>query len=162
MLATVQERWRTYNPYLVALAIFGSSRLVVAWAMFIAARYVSLNDSAEAAQFDAGSSWYGYLLRWDSAWYATILNEGYKYDGNDSVFQSVNFWPLYPLTAKALTIVSGINGLLALVVVANVAAILCVLLLFIYVRQSYGDECAWLTIACLSFFPTSFFVGRLH
>ena len=157
-LATVQERWRTYNPYLVALVIFGSSRLVVAWAMFIAAPYPP-NDIPEAAQFDAGSSWYRYLLRWDSAWYATILNEGYKYNGNDSVFQSVNFWPLYPLTAKALTIVSGIDGLLALVVVANVAAILCVLLLFKYVRQSYGDECAWLTIACLSFFPTSLFLS---
>jgi hypothetical protein len=48
-----------------------------------------------------------------------ILNEGYKYNANDSVFQPVNFYPLYPLTAKALTIVSGINGLLALLVVAN-------------------------------------------
>jgi hypothetical protein len=156
MLATVQERWRAYNPYLVALVIFGSSRLVVVWAMFFAARYLSPN---EAAEFDAGSSWYRYLLRWDSGWYATILNEGYKYNGNDSVSQSVNFWPLYPLTAKALTIVSGIDGLLALVVVANVAAILCVLLLFKYVRQSYGDECAWLTVACLSFFPTSLFLS---
>ena len=161
MLATVQERWRKYKPYLVALAIFGSSRLVVLWAMFIAARIVLPSSSAiaKAAEFDAGSSWYRYLLRWDSAWYATILNEGYKYNGNDSVFQPVNFYPLYPLTAKALTIVSGINGLLALLVVANVAAVLCVLLLFKYVRQGHGDEVAWLTIAFLYFFPTSLFLS---
>jgi hypothetical protein len=161
MLATVQERWRKYKPYLVALAIFGSSRLVVLWAMFIAARIVLPSSSAiaKAAEFDAGSSWYRYLLRWDSAWYATILNEGYKYNGNDSVLQSVNLYPLYPLTAKALTILSGVDGSLALLVVANVAAVLSVLLLFKYVRQSYGDEVAWLTIAFLSFFPTSLFLS---
>jgi Gpi18-like mannosyltransferase len=159
MLMSVQERWRTYSPYLVALAIFGSSRLVVVWAMFMAAHIVLPSGSPAAAEFDVGSSWYRYLLRWDSAWYATILNEGYKYNGNDSVFQSVVFYPLYPLTAKALTILSGIDGLLALLVVANVAAVLCVLLLFKYVRQSYGDEVAWLTIAFLSFFPTSLFLS---
>ena len=159
MLTSVQERWRTYNPYLVALAIFGSSRLVVVWAMFMSAHIVLPSGSPAAAEFDLGSSWYRYLLRWDSAWYATILNDGYKYNGNDSVFQSVVFYPLYPLTAKVLTILSGIDGLLALLVVANVAAVLCVLLLFKYVRQSYGDEVAWLTVAFLSFFPTSFFLS---
>ena len=40
MWASVHERWRTYNPYLVALAIYGSSRLVVVWAVYIAARIV--------------------------------------------------------------------------------------------------------------------------
>src|SRR5215472_7462624 len=110
MLMSVQERWRTYSPYLVALAIFASSRLVVVWAMFMAAHIVLPSGYPEAAEFDLGSSWYRYLLRWDSAWYVTILNEGYKYNGNDSVFQSVVFYPLYPLTAKALTIVSGIDG----------------------------------------------------
>ena len=107
----------------------------------------------------ASTSWYHYLLRWDSAWYATIVNEGYKYNGNDLVQQPVVFYPLYPLIAKALTILLGIDGLLALLVVANVAAILSVLLLFKYVRQDHGDEVALLTIAFLSFFPTSLFLS---
>jgi Mannosyltransferase (PIG-V) len=159
MWASIQERWRRYNPYLVALAIFGSSRLVVVCAMFIAARIVFPSGTPEAAEFDAGSSWYRYLLRWDSAWYASIAKEGYKYNGNDLVPQSVNFYPLYPLIAKALTIFPGIDVLLALLVVANVAAVLSVLLLFKYVRQDHGDEVALLTIAFLSFFPTSVFLS---
>jgi Gpi18-like mannosyltransferase len=73
---------------------------------------------------------------------------------------TANFYPLYPLIAKALTIFPGIDGLLALLVVANVAAILSVLLLFKYVRQhDHGDEVALLTIAFLSFFPTSLFLS---
>jgi Gpi18-like mannosyltransferase len=152
MWASVHARWRMYSPYLVALAIYGSSRLIVVWAVVIATRISRLS-------WDEGSSWYHHLLRWDSLWYATILNEGYKYNGNDFVQQPVVFYPLYPLLAKVLTIFPGIDGLVALLVVANVAAVLSVLLLFKYVRQDYGDEIAFLTIAFLSFFPTSVFLS---
>jgi hypothetical protein len=155
MWASVRERWRTYNPYLVALTIYGCSRLVVVWAVYIAARIVLPPQNVPFAS----TSWYHYLLRWDSAWYATIVNEGYKYNGNDLVEQPVVFYPLYPLIAKALTILLGIDGLLALLVVANVAAILSVVLLFKYVRQDHGDEIALLTIAFFSFFPTSLFLS---
>ncbi len=155
MWASVRERWRTYNPYLVALTIFGSSRLVVVWAVYIAAHIVLPQRSVPSVS----TSWYHYLLRWDADWYATIVNEGYKYNGNDLVQQSVAFYPLYPLIAKALTIFPGIDGLLALLIVANLAAVLSVLLLFKYVRHDHGDEVALLTIAFLSFFPTSFFLS---
>jgi Gpi18-like mannosyltransferase len=51
-----------------------------------------------------------------------------------------------------------IDGLLALLIVANVAAALSVLLLFKYVRRGYGDELALLTIGICEFFPTSLFL----
>jgi hypothetical protein len=60
-------------------------------------------------------------------------------DINTTETVSVNLYPLCPLIAKTLTILPGIDGLVALLVVANVAAI-SVLLLFRYVRQYYGDE----------------------
>src|SRR5262245_60301663 len=109
--ASVHKRWQTYNPYLVALAIYASSRLVVVWAVYIAARFVL------PAFEDPTTTWYDYLLRWDSNWYAQILNEGYKYNGDDLVQQPVVFYPLYALIAKALTIFSGIDGRVALLVV---------------------------------------------
>ena len=164
MRGTIEQRWGIYNPYLVALSIFGTSRLVIVCAIYVAARIVlpvHLSDpiALRIISSVSSTSWYRYLLRWDSAWYATILNEGYKYDGNDLVQQSVNYYPLYPLIAKALTIFVHTDGLLALLVVANVAAALSVLLLFKYVRQEHGDELALLTIAFVSFFPTSLFLS---
>src|SRR5262245_54014049 len=125
-IAGVQERWRTCNPYLVALAIYGSSRLVVIWAVYIAPHFV-LPSTPDFSPF-AWTPWYHGLLRWDSAWYYTILNQGYNYNGDDAVEQTINFFPLYPLTAKALTIFPGIDGSLALIIVSNVAAILSVLM----------------------------------
>jgi len=158
--------WEGWQKYLIALTIYSSSRLIVLWAMYIAARFVSPAPEASmnerflsSLHLSASTSWYRYLLRWDSIWYVTILNEGYNYNGNVLDPQSVQFYPLYPLTAKALTIFPGIDGWLALLVVANVAAALSVLLLFKYVRQDYGDEVAFSTIAFLSFFPSSLFLS---
>jgi Gpi18-like mannosyltransferase len=159
MWASVREGWRRYKPYLIALTIYGSSRWVVLWAMYIAARFVLPAPRMAFSDLVAPTSWYRYLLRWDSIWYATILNEGYNYNGNVLDPQSVVFYPLYPLIAKALTIFPGIDAWLALLVVANVAAVVSVLLLFKYVRQDYGDEVAFLTVAFLSFFPTSLFLS---
>lgn len=159
MWASVWEGWQKYKPYLIALTIYSSSRLVVLWAMYIAARFVLPAPRMGLSDLVASTSWYRYLLRWDSIWYGTILNEGYNYNGNVFDPQSVVFYPLYPLIAKALTIFPGIDGWLALLVVANVAAVLSVLLLFKYVRQDYGDEVAFSTIAFLSFFPTSLFLS---
>jgi Gpi18-like mannosyltransferase len=154
MWVSIWKGCRRYKPYFIALAIYGSSRLVVVWAIYIAARIVlPAHQSVPSVPF-ASTSWYNYLLRWDSAFFATILYEGYNYKGG-----TANFYPLYPLIAKALTILPGIDGLLALVVVANVAAILSVLLLFKYVRHDHGDEVAFSTIAFLSFFPTSLFLS---
>jgi Gpi18-like mannosyltransferase len=158
MWTSVRKRLGTCNPnpYFVALTIYGSSRLVVIWAVRFAAQFVV--PPPYSPPF-ASTSWYQHLLRWDSEWYASIVNEGYKYNGNDLVQQPVVFYPLYPLIAKALTILLGIDALLALLVVANVAATLSVLLLFKYVRQDHGDEVAFLTVAFLSFFPTSLFLS---
>jgi Gpi18-like mannosyltransferase len=153
------EGWQKYKPYLIALTIYSSSRLIVLWAMYIAARFVSPALRMELLDLGASTSWYRYLLRWDSIWYVTILNEGYNYNGNVFDPQSVQFYPLYPLIAKALAIFPGIDGWLALLIVANIAAALSVLLLFKYVRQDYGDEVAFSTIAFLSFFPASLFLS---
>ena len=119
----------------------------------------TIDDQVAGSFWYAGLSWYQDLLRWDSVWYAKIVNEGYSYNGDDLALHPVIFYPLYPLITKALTIFPGIDTLVALLVVANVAAIFAVLLLFKYVRRDYGDEVAFLTVAFFSFFPTSLFLS---
>ena len=157
--AIVWEGCQKYKPYLIALAIYASSRLVVLWAIYIASRFVLPAPRMGLSDLFASASWYRHLLRWDSIWYASIVNEGYSYNGNVLEPQSVVLYPLYPLIARALTIFPGFDGWLALLAVANVAAILSALLLFEYVSRIYGHEVAYRTIAFLSFFPSSLFLS---
>jgi hypothetical protein len=150
------ERWRDGKPYVAAVAIYLCSRLVVLLAVDVAGIFLPLwKDDL----WQAGPHWYDHLLRWDSEWYAGIAAQGYHYDGDANVLQPVVFYPLYPLLARFVAWVVGLSPAVALLVVANVAAVLAVLLLCRLARRSCGDEVAVLAVAFLSFYPGSLFLS---
>jgi len=156
MTNALPDRWRAIGPYVAALLIFLTSRMVVYFAIQFATRFTPRNN-VEA--WDGGTYWYHHLLRWDASWYYSILLNGYHFSGDNLVQQPVIFFPLYPLIARFVSFVPGVDGYKALLIVANVAAVLAVLALFNLVRADRGDEVALTTVAFLSFFPTSFFLS---
>jgi hypothetical protein len=98
-------------------------------------------------------------LRWDSEWYAGIAEHGYSYSGDPDSEQSVVFYPLYPLLSRFVAGLTGIGPAAALLIVANVAAVIAVLLLYRLARRTWGDETAVLTVALYSFYPGSLFLS---
>jgi Gpi18-like mannosyltransferase len=95
------------------------------------------------------------LLQWDSEWYFKIVTEGYQYNGDPTVQQSIVFYPLYPMLARGLATISGLTPADALLLVSNVAGLLAIVVLFKLVREEFGDQLALATTALLSFFPAS-------
>lgn len=154
-LDTVRAPGSFWTPYLMAAAIFLSSRIVITLAILFAEIYIPLGTDV----WTAGPHWYQHLLRWDSQWYDLIVTQGYSYSGNPDDCQSVVFYPLYPLVSYILKTGTGLNSGDALLVVANIAALVAVLLLFKLVREEFGDRIALLTVAFLSFFPGSVFLS---
>ncbi len=75
------------------------------------------------------------LLGWDAGWYEAIARLGYRPLGH----QSLRFFPLYPLLGRALAVLPGVSDGTALVVVANVSALLASALLLVLVRRETGD-----------------------
>jgi Dolichyl-phosphate-mannose-protein mannosyltransferase len=147
-------RLRALMPYLKALAIYLSSRLVVFLAIAFGKIYIPPGGG-----WLAGSQWYYSLLRWDSEWYRMIATEGYAYNSDPTQIQTVVFYPLYPLLSRTVAATSGLSVASAMLVVANVAALVAIVLLFKLVREEFGDTIALPTVAFLSFFPTSFFLS---
>src|SRR5947209_6570650 len=149
----------SHNPvsnaraYLYALAILVGSRLVLFLALIFSVRFIPPSPMAAG---EANLLWYQYLLRWDGGWYLQILRDGYSYNGNDLVQQSVNFNPLYPLLCKPL-VLFGVAPGAALVIVSNLLIFIAVPLLLKLIREDYGDEVAYYALAALCFFPTSLF-----
>ena len=93
------------------------------------------------------------LLGWDAGWYEAIAKVGYGALGH----QSLRFFPLFPLVGRALAQLPGVTAGAALVVVANVAALVATAQLRVLVRRETGDEgladrSAWL----LSLAPPAF------
>lgn len=151
-----RSRLSRARPYVLALAIFLSSRVVVYVAIAFAMVYVRRATGGDL--WDAGPAWYDHLLRWDSGWYASIVDHGYVVPAESEWANNAAFYPLYPLLAKTLTL-SGISTFHALLIVANVAAVAAALLLFKLAREQSGDESAYLCVAALGLFPPSVFLS---
>jgi hypothetical protein len=144
-----------FRPYLQALTIFVGSRLLVALAVAFGKIYIPLGSDP----WDAGPRWYHRLLRWDSEWYQLIAAQGYAFNGDVGERQTVVFYPLYPMLARAVSAVTGLPVVDSLLLVANIAAIAAIMLLFRLVRSEFGDPVALLTVALVSFFPASVFLS---
>ncbi len=158
LTAPIERRaagWQLCIPYLQALAIFLASRLLVFVGVVFGKTYVRLgNDS-----WLAGDAWFHRLLRWDSEWYKIIASEGYKYDGNPELTQTVVFYPLYPGLSRLVSEILRIEVVDAMLLVANLAAAAAILLLFKLIRESLGERTALASVALISFFPGSIFLS---
>ena len=152
-MATQWPNWkdRSCRPYFWAVSIFLCSRVVVALGLVFSQKYVP----SAIERWSAGPLWYHQLLQWDSEWYFKIATEGYRYNGDPAIQQNIVFYPLYPMLARGVAAIGGLTPADALLLVANVAGLLAVVVLFKLVREEFGDQLALATIALLSFFPTS-------
>lgn len=158
VLQTTERRgsaWQLCLPYLQALAIYLSSRLLVFLGIAFGRIYVPAGADIELG----GSRWYHHLLRWDSEWYKSIASTGYSYNGDPGQAQTVVFYPLYPGLSRLFSEILGIDVADALLLVANLAAAAAVLLLFKLIRESHGERTAFATVALYSFFPASIFLS---
>src|ERR1700676_2022808 len=152
------ERLQRSAPYLMALAIYLCSRLVVFFGVAFGKTYIQLGNDT----WLGGTQWYHRLLRWDSEWYKIIATEGYKYDGDPDLTQTVVFYPLYPTLCRLVSEISGIEVFDSMLLVANLATVAAVLLLFKLVREGFDDRTALSTVAMFSFFPSSIYLSAVY
>ena len=142
---------RSWHPYCWVLLIFACSRLVVALGLAFSEKYVP----SSIERWSAGPLWYHQLLQWDSEWYFRIVTEGYQYNGDPTIQQSIVFYPLFPMLARGLATIGGLTPADALLLVSNTAGLLAIVILFKLVREEFGDQIALVTTALVSFFPAS-------
>ncbi|MHB8681928.1 MAG: mannosyltransferase family protein [Acidimicrobiales bacterium] len=116
----------------VAVAPWIVARVVVLAALAVARQLVDSGHPAAAvvARVHAG------LLGWDAGWYEAITRHGYGGAGH----QSLRFFPLVPLLARALTGGTGVGAGVAVVAVSNAAALAAAALLAALARAETGDE----------------------
>ncbi|MBI5181711.1 MAG: hypothetical protein HZA06_02235 [Nitrospirae bacterium] len=96
------------------------------------------------------------LIRWDATWYMWITESGYSW-ANDGGPHTVVFFPLYPLLSRFLHVVSGISVPSCMIIVANFAFLIAIIMFFRYVYKEYNEDIAIWSTTFLSMFPTSLF-----
>jgi hypothetical protein len=90
--------------------------------------------------------------RQDAVWYLRLADEGWSTDD-----PSAAFFPLYPLTVRAVAWILPGEDLLSAILVSNVAFLGALLALFALTAEAFGDRIARRAIVVAAIFPTSFF-----
>jgi hypothetical protein len=128
----VQHDTGTWKDALLAAVPAWITARVVVLAALAYAHYVT--DELRPGRAIVARTVHEGLLAWDASWYADIASRGYGALGTDSL----RFFPGFPLLGRGLGVVTGDR--VALVVIANVAALVAAVLVYRLVRWERGDE----------------------
>ena len=97
--------------------------------------------------------------RWDTGFYLSIAEEGYRYEGVP--LPSVAFFPLLPMTIRALMTLTG-DALWAGILAANLALLAAVMLLYKLAEVQWGEDIADRAVWYLLIYPASFFGSAIY
>ena len=98
----------------------------------------------------------GMWQRWDGIHYQSIASQGYSAD------YLTAFFPLYPMLGRALSWLTGIDILPALILVSNLALLFSLVLLHGMVSDWYNPRLARAALVSLVMFPTAFFLYAIY
>ncbi len=124
---------RLAPPLREAIVPFALARVIVVATLALAHFIVDRTHPATpgvAARVHSG------LLGWDAGWYETIARVGYGPLGK----QSLRFFPAVPLMTHVVAWLPGVSDGTALIIIANLAALIATAMLFVLVRRETGDE----------------------
>ncbi|HYH96386.1 hypothetical protein [Hyalangium sp.] len=93
----------------------------------------------------------GGLCRWDCLYYTHIALEGYR-----EPFWT-NFFPLFPLLGKGLSLLTGLSLPFALVLLANLAGLGALLAVYRVFLETEGEDVARAGLILFAAFPFAFF-----
>ncbi|MFY0568441.1 mannosyltransferase family protein [Archangium lansingense] len=91
------------------------------------------------------------FCRWDCGWYSEIAQQGYTRP------QATNFFPLLPLLGRLVRDVTGLSTEVSLVVVANIAGLLALVVLHRLFRELEGEDAARTALLLFTAYPFAFF-----
>lgn len=100
--------------------------------------------------------WHQAVTAWeraDAQWYLRIASDGYRTDDGSGAF-----FPLYPILVRVVGLLTGGRWLLAAYVVANLALIVALVLLFRLTALEMSEAHARRVVLYACVFPTGFFL----
>jgi hypothetical protein len=111
-------------------------------------------------------AWMDIWAVWDSGWFIDIVERGYdtsvRTDPRNEGQANWAFFPLYPMIAKALVMLTGMTSVAALIIIANIAFFATLPLIWYETAHWYGDRAADMAVALLAFLPGSFIFSSAY
>jgi Mannosyltransferase (PIG-V) len=154
----VTGRRRLRDGLRPCLAVFVAARIGLSLLSVAAVHLIEPLDPVDVPGRGAPSATRGWhnaidaTERQDAVWYLRLADEGWSTDD-----ASAAFFPLYPLTVRAVAWVLPGPDLLSALLVSNIAFLGAMLALFALTAEAFGERIARRAIVVAAIFPTSFF-----
>ena len=140
------------------LAVFLAARIGLSLLSVVAVNLIDPLDPVDVpgrAGPPATQGWHNAIdatERQDGVWYLRLADEGWSTDD-----ASAAFFPLYPLTVRAVGWVLPGDDLVAALLVSNVAFLGALLAVFALTAEAFGERIARRAIVVAAIFPTAVF-----
>jgi hypothetical protein len=154
----VSGRRRLRDGLRPCLGVFLAARIGLSLLSVIAVQMIEPLDPVHVpgrAAPPATQGWHNAIdatERQDAAWYLRLADEGWSTDD-----ASAAFFPVYPLTVRAVGWLLPGDDLLAALLVSNLAFLGALLALFALTTEAFGERVARRAIVVAAVFPTAFF-----
>lgn len=102
------------------------------------------------------------FARYDSGWYATIIERGYQAPPPAGQQSEHAFFPLYPMVARLLHLATGIDSFRAGLLVSILALFLAIPLFVDEARERFGEKKARDALPFLLLYPMAFFLAAVY
>jgi Mannosyltransferase (PIG-V) len=149
-------------PFLIAAIHFA----IVQVAASLAFRYATSTDSSAPFKSQLGdppslTGWQHWIVEplrnWDGLWYRLVAQDGYK-----DYLANAAFWPLYPMSMRALSRVTGLPEEVSGYLIANLCFAAALVVLYRLVNLDFDVAIARRTLWATALFPTSLFFTAVY
>lgn len=154
----MSERRRLRDGLWPCLGVFLAVRIGLSLLSVLAVQMIEPLDPVDVpgrAAPPATQGWHNVIdatERQDAVWYRRLADQGWSTDD-----ASAAFFPVYPLTVRAVGWVLPGDDLLAAILVSNLAFLGALLALFALTAEAFGVRVARRAIVVATIFPTAFF-----
>lgn len=148
--------WQTHPDWAFIFSLWFGSRLLILVIMLGIAPLLPVPPDVVPVYGD-----WSVFAAWDSDFYREIAQKGYRFAADGKQHNSIAFFPLYPLLAKALTVV-GIKFRVGAVLINNAAFLGTIIALFYWMKSQYGMKAARWIVAVLALCPLSLYGSVIY
>lgn len=156
----VEWRWAAVR----LLLLFGASRLLLAACAAAVELFVAVQVTAGggATLRATARPILASLTSWDSVYYLEIARAGYHAGPINGPYPDVSFFPLFPLLVRLVAVPLGGDVALAGVLVANLAFLAALPVVYAFVRARLGPAPALLAAALVTLQPGAVAFGMAY
>ncbi|MBI3380081.1 glycosyltransferase family 39 protein [Candidatus Gottesmanbacteria bacterium] len=143
---------RNYQSFLTpAIYVFITTRIPL---LILALFFIGFSQTS------GNISFYDAFSQWDGQWYLKVAKEGYHWIG-PTVQANVAFFPLYPLSAKIISLITG-NLELSFIIVSHVSFFIFLVFSYKISKLFSSEKLAFRSIWYLAIFPLSFVFSVIY